>query len=209
MFILIIPKNEEVYADAFSKFEINQGFCVAPMALVINKTYYPESYSSLAKNNDSSSFLIKTDKAYISLDDYNLIKNGMEDAIKEYENKKSFIIYDVDYISSAFNLSYKTDNNDVWSIAKNLIGTHGSCLYICQLFIYEYTGEWPSFSNTVTTDSPKPGDLIYYSNGGTGYEHWAVYLGGQSALQGNYNGTTVIGSIYLSHASSPVFYKFV
>ena len=208
LLVLIIPKSEEVYADVLPKLDASQGFHVAPMSLMIDKTYYPNSYSSLAKNNDNSSFLIKFNKEYISIDDYDLIKSEMEDAIKEYEEKKSYILYGTDYISNAFNLSYKTDSDDVWSIAEDLIGTRGSCLYICQLFIYEYTGEWRSFSDIVTTDSPEPGDLIYYANGGVGYEHWAIYLGGESALQGNYNGTTVIGSIYLRHASSPVFYKF-
>ena len=50
----------------------------------------------------------------------------------------------------------------------------------------------------------QPGDVVFYSDGGTGYQHYAIYLGGEMSLQGNWLGTTVIRSVYIN-GSAPQF----
>ena len=55
------------------------------------------------------------------------------------------------------------------------------------------------------TDAPVAGNLIYYDNGGRGYDHIAVYIGDGMAVHGNYNGQTVVAGAYVDGAGSPVF----
>lgn len=103
--------------------------------------------------------------------------------------------------------TYLTSLNSVWDIANFLVGRPGECYYIAQLFIDMYLGPEHRIANAKRVDEPLPGDVIYYYNGGLGVEHWAIYLGNDTALQGNYLGTTIIGSVYLKNASSPIFYR--
>ena len=97
--------------------------------------------------------------------------------------------------------------SSVWDIANYLVGTGGSCFHVAQLFIDIYMGSEHRIANAYQIDDPVPGDVVYYANGGIGYEHWAIYLGPDTALQGNYLGTTIIGPLYLRNATSPIFYR--
>ena len=97
--------------------------------------------------------------------------------------------------------------NSVWDIANYLVGTGGSCFYVAQLFIEIYMGPGHRIANAYQVFDPVPGDVIYYVDGGIGYEHWAIYLGPDTALQGNYLGTTIIGPVYLRNATAPIFYR--
>ena len=98
---------------------------------------------------------------------------------------------------------------DAWAVACSLLGTPGQCSYIAQLFVNSYFGSGHSINNgyVVSAEEAKAGDILYYNNGGLGLPHYAVYLGGNTALQGNYLGTTVIGKVYLNNATAPVFYR--
>ena len=66
---------------------------------------------------------------------------------------------------------------------------------------------WPSeyLQYGYVTDTPVPGNLIYYNNGGNGYDHIAIYIGDGLAVHGNYNGETVIAGAYLDGCGTPVF----
>ncbi|MBR0461424.1 MAG: hypothetical protein IJJ00_01755 [Erysipelotrichaceae bacterium] len=97
--------------------------------------------------------------------------------------------------------------DSVWDIANYLVGTGGSCFYVAQKFITIYMGEGHRIADAYQISDPVPGDVVYYANGGIGYEHWAIYLGPETALQGNYLGTTIIGPLYLKNATSPIFYR--
>ena len=55
------------------------------------------------------------------------------------------------------------------------------------------------------TDTPTAGNLIYYDNGGRGVDHIAVYLGDGMAVHGNYNGNTVIASVYDGGTGAPQY----
>lgn len=61
-----------------------------------------------------------------------------------------------------------------------------------QLWPDEYAGMYGYYTN-----DPQPGNLIYYNNGGSGVNHIAIYIGNGLAVHGNYNGRTVIESVYI------------
>ena len=61
-----------------------------------------------------------------------------------------------------------------------------------QLCPDEYAGMYGYYTN-----DPQPGNLIYYNNGGRGVDHIAIYIGNGLAVHGNYNGRTVIESVYI------------
>lgn len=69
---------------------------------------------------------------------------------------------------------------------------------------------WPagylSLGPTVSAAEAKPGDLIYYQNGGMGMAHIAVYVGNGQAIHGGWNGGTTV--LFSSNVGSgPVFIR--
>lgn len=96
---------------------------------------------------------------------------------------------------------------DAFHLAEEFIGMPGGCNVVAQAFINSYFGEGYNIFDTypVTKEEAMPGDIIYYTNGGLGDHHYAVYLGGASALQGNIYGTTVLGSVYMTYGTEPQF----
>lgn len=96
-----------------------------------------------------------------------------------------------------------------YDFALNYIGMGGWCTDVAQAFIDGYFGSGYNIFDTysVSASEAMPGDIIYYSESGLGSQHYAVYLGGESALHGNFNGTTIIRSIYLDGGSAPQFYR--
>ena len=73
-----------------------------------------------------------------------------------------------------------------------------------QLWPDQYAGQYGYYTN-----DPQEGDLLYYNNGGRGVDHIAIYIGNGQAVQGNYEGKTVIARAYLSTAASPQFIRVV
>ena len=100
---------------------------------------------------------------------------------------------------------YNANYNNAWVVARSLVGRGGDCWSICKLFIQLFSGK--NINNRYIVSEPIPGDIIYYSNGGLGVQHWAIYLGDGLALHGNYNGIAQIKIIYLTGASYPVYYR--
>ena len=96
---------------------------------------------------------------------------------------------------------------DAFHLAEEFIGMPGGCNVVAQAFINSYYGEGYNIFDTypVSKEEAMPGDIIYYVNGGLGDHHYAVYLGGASALQGNIYGTTVLGSVYMTYGTEPQF----
>ncbi|MFV0381708.1 MAG: NlpC/P60 family protein, partial [Breznakia sp.] len=75
-----------------------------------------------------------------------------------------------------------------------------------------YFHGWPagyfSLGSVVSAAAAQPGDLIYYADGGAGWAHIALYVGGGRAVHGGWKGyTTVLASAYISSASAPVFIR--
>jgi|GEM_PF-4279612 len=98
---------------------------------------------------------------------------------------------------------------DAYSIAQSLLGRGGWCTDIANAFLAAFYGDGSNCFNVyaVSASEAQPGDVVYYSNGGLGVQHYAIYLGGDTALHGNWLGTTVIRSVYINNASSPQFYR--
>ncbi|GAB3252354.1 NlpC/P60 family protein [Arthrobacter pigmenti] len=54
--------------------------------------------------------------------------------------------------------------------------------------------------------NPQPGDFIYYTDGGMGFSHNAVYIDGGKAIHSGWNGNqTVVKSVDVG--SGPVYYR--
>lgn len=123
-------------------------------------------------------------------------------------------------IENTYNYKYRNPKNDglieikgyaentIFTLAQSFIGMKGSCNEVAQAFIDQYFGLGDNIildTYPITLEEAEPGDIIYYVNGGVGLQHYAVYLGGSSALHGNINGTTVIASVYMNKGSAPQF----
>ena len=58
---------------------------------------------------------------------------------------------------------------------------------------------------SVSLSQLQPGDLLYYTNNGSGISHIAVYVGNGQAVHGGYGGRQVVlTSMYLPGASTPI-----
>ena len=69
---------------------------------------------------------------------------------------------------------------------------------------------WPAsylkLGTRVSAAQAQPGDLVYYANGGMGFAHIAVYIGGGKAVHGGWNGNqTVIQTVNVG--SGPVYLR--
>ena len=69
---------------------------------------------------------------------------------------------------------------------------------------------WPvsylKLGTRVSAAQAQPGDLVYYANGGMGFAHIAVYIGGGKAVHGGWNGNqTVIQTVNVG--SGPVYLR--
>lgn len=224
---VIIPINKQVYADTLVNEPINNTeIMVASAPLAVSNNQDVSTLSVQEDNTSINDSVIKEDSSEFTLSlegrevlgkNFASTQENMYIAIDEYEKEQERLRIEAEeaeklarkkQIAEAygFNLS-DISNGDVWGIANSLVGlASNNCLYVANLFFQAYRGTSFSMSNAYQTDSPQPGDMIYYSNGGLGMQHWAIYLGGDSALHGNWNGTTIIGSVYINNGSSPIFY---
>lgn len=98
---------------------------------------------------------------------------------------------------------------EAFKLAESFIGMEGSCTDVAQAYIDSYFGNGYNIFDTydITLEEALPGDIIYYDDAGNGQPHYAVYLGGYSALQGNMQGHAVIGFVYLKQGSEPIFQR--
>jgi cell wall-associated NlpC family hydrolase len=69
---------------------------------------------------------------------------------------------------------------------------------------------WPAsylgLGTRVSAAQAQPGDIVYYANGGSGFAHIAIYIGGGKAVHGGWNGNqTTIASVNVG--SGPVYVR--
>lgn len=70
---------------------------------------------------------------------------------------------------------------------------------------YSGMGSLFNLGPTVSMAQASPGDVIYYSDGGTGRAHIAIYIGGGRAVHGGWSGyNTVVAGVNIG-GSAPVF----
>lgn len=198
--VVLVPSSQQVYANTYTNEELEND------ELIVKTVSSDEEKDFVFADSANTKYILETKGQEVATANFDKLQGELDIAIEEYEAEQAKLSRSGSRSTYTFNMS-ELAGGDVWSIANGLVGTPGNCFYICQLFIQAFTGEWNSLGNIYQTDSPSPGDLIYYANGGMGAQHWAIYLGGDQALHGNYYGTTVIRSIYLKSGSSPVFYK--
>lgn len=109
---------------------------------------------------------------------------------------------------AAIELSSDTSES-AYDLALSFVGMTGQCTDVAQAFINSYFGQGYSIFDTyeISPSEAMAGDIIYYPESGLGTQHYAVYLGGESALHGNFNGLAKVRSIYLRGGSNPIFYR--
>ncbi|MCR8670230.1 NlpC/P60 family protein [Agrococcus sp. HG114] len=70
---------------------------------------------------------------------------------------------------------------------------------------YSGMGSLFNLGPTIPMSQASPGDVIYYSDGGTGRAHIAIYIGGGRAVHGGWSGyNTVVAGVNIG-GSAPVF----
>lgn len=95
------------------------------------------------------------------------------------------------------NAQYAELNARIAEEAIKLVGTTDGlqCTEVVQMAmanagVVDAQSLWPRlYADTYghVTDSPEPGNLIYYNQGGDGLDHIAVYIGDDQAVHGNYD----------------------
>lgn len=93
-------------------------------------------------------------------------------------------------------------------LAQSYLGRVGACNVIARQFILDLYGvDINGRGNTYAVDTPEAGDLVNYYDANGNFTHVATYIGNGLVLNGNYNGTTHITSIYDSfYAQNPMVY---
>lgn len=99
------------------------------------------------------------------------------------------------------------NSDDYLAIAQALVGMKGYCSDVANAFLQKFYSADVNCYNTydISEEEAKPGDIIYYADGGLGIQHYAIYLGQDKALQGNFEGQAKIKGVYLKNASKPQF----
>lgn len=151
---------------------------------------------------------LKLEVNVITKEEYDKKKNELEQARIQRERAEAQKKAQEAREAQRAQLSQIAASGDLYALAQSMVGMGGDCFYIANLFLQSAYGISASDRDRtpISASQARPGDIIFYQNGGLGTTHWAIYLGGTTALQGNYNGTTIIGSVYLNGASDPIFY---
>lgn len=90
-------------------------------------------------------------------------------------------------------------NQDCTSLVSNALASAG-------VYFRGWPAEYLSLGYTVSAAQAKPGDIVYYADGGLGVPHVAIYVGNGKAVHGGWYGyTTVVSSVY--GGSGPVFIR--
>ena len=69
---------------------------------------------------------------------------------------------------------------DAYSLALDFVGMSGDCATVANAFLRAYFGNDANISDVYEVDATeaKPGDILFYANGGLGIQHYGIYLGG-------------------------------
>lgn len=156
-------------------------------------------------NEEGDTTLKTIEVEILEKEEYNkyLKQKEAEEAKKRKQNSLSRSKETLENITTNCEIS-----SDPVSTAQCFVGLEGWCTTIAQSFIDAFLGTGYSIFDTydITYEEAKPGDVIYYADGGLGMQHYAVYLGNDIALQGNMSGgISKIGSIYLNYGTEPQF----
>ncbi|MCR5299569.1 MAG: C40 family peptidase [Erysipelotrichaceae bacterium] len=136
----------------------------------------------------------------------NSISKNVAVEVVEEPAPDPYVYWSYDEIVNRLNASGVGVGGDAYAIAESLIGMGGYCTDVANTFLALYFGDGSNCFDTYDIDpsQAQPGDVVFYSDGGTGYQHYAIYLGGEMSLQGNWLGTTIIRSVFIN-GSAPQF----
>lgn len=163
---------------------------------------------------------------------YNIKEQTFQVVVKEQEKKKdketaagetnaSANISEKEQINYAKSTSVPSVSDPVAAAALARIGGHMSCdelvseAYIASGKIsgnnsynigFIAANTWINLGTQVTRGNAVPGDIVYYSNGGTGSFHVAVYLGNNQAVHGGFSNQNVV-RYSVDIGAGPVFYR--
>lgn len=113
--------------------------------------------------------------------------------------------------SSSNNQNFGVATGSISAAALSQVGQNQDCTALVSRSLaavgINYRGApagYMSLGPIVSASQAKPGDVIYYANGGTGFAHVAIYIGNGQAVHGGWHGNqTVVASAYVG--SGPVF----
>ena len=163
----------------------------------------------IATDSSMNASSLKMEVNVITKEDYDQKKSELEEARAQREREAAQRKAQEQRQAQIADLSKIAASGDLNALAQSMVGMGGDCYYIANLFLQSAYGISASnrSSTPISASEAQPGDIIFYQNGGLGTTHWAIYLGGTTALQGNFNGRTIIGSVYLPYGSAPIFYR--
>lgn len=133
--------------------------------------------------------------------------------VKTVPLKKSAPATEIKRAATYTNMSYWR-SIAIANSARAMVGWRQDCVLMAARAIYWNTGRWIQvwpwqyywYGYPVSYAQARPGDLVYYRNGGGGLAHIAVYLGNGWAVHGGWNGyTTVVYSVWIG--SGPNFIR--
>lgn len=121
--------------------------------------------------------------------------------------------------SSGLTQSQQEMNQRIVDAAMSLIGTTDGlqCTEVVSIALSEAgipaRNDWPDtyISYGYLVDTPVPGNLIYYDNGGRGVDHIAIYIGDGQAVHGNFTlvegqpSQTLIYDVMYQEGLNPVY----
>lgn len=165
---------------------------------------------------------------------YNIREQTFQIAVKQQKKKKgerketaageanaSANISEKEQSSYANSTSIPSVSDSVAAAALARIGGHMSCdelvseAYIASgkisgknIYNIDFiaANTWTNLGTPVARGNARPGDVIYYQNGGTGSFHVAVYLGNNQAVHGGFFNRNVV-RYSVDIGSGPVFYR--
>ena len=216
--ISVNADEESVDVDADGKEKENK----IPTIVVENGTAFDIKDRVSAKDNSGHCRLISYGKFDIyQNNDYKIKliamdKNGNSTSqnivvrvVDSLAAKNTFYAPSKEEILASLAANGSVASGDAYSLASSLEGMGGSCTDVANTFLSAYYGDASNCFDVyeIAASEARPGDVIYYQDGGLGIQHYAIYLGGDAALQGNWEGSAKIKNVHIKNASAPIFYR--
>lgn len=196
------PEYNEEISDPVVETPIVEEAVTAPE--YVEEVYTPEYVEEVY----TPEYVEEASQEYVEEVSYNELDQYVEFYQPEFVGEQDD--YDDEYYEAeVFDSTnpYAQLNANISYAAQQLVGvTNGQwCTEVVQQAlanagVYDAYQLWPdqyADQYGYYTGNPEAGNLIYYYNGGRGVDHIAVYIGDGMAVHGNYNGETVIASVYI------------
>lgn len=165
----------------------------------INKLDYLSTSEKEDFMNEANSSSSKVDVDNVFKEATNKNSSNLENKTQTVRNT-STVSNQVQNKSNSYSTSIEAPNSKAQAIvdaAYAQLGVNQDCTMLVTNSLKAvgiYHHGWPvsytSLGREVSSSEAKPGDIIYYENGGMGVAHVAVYIGNGQAIHGGWNGNT-------------------